>query len=48
MMTIMIDHMLCNRDNTTGLNKVIENIVDINGVFDEKDNIWRPIKLKCE
>ena len=37
MMTIMIDHMLCNRDNTTGLNKVIEKIVDMNGHFDGKD-----------
>ena len=44
----MMDYMLHERNNTMSLNKGIENIVDINGVFDEKDNIWRPIKLKYE
>ena len=36
-MTMMIDRMLCSRDNKVVLDKVIEKVVDINGQFDGKD-----------
>ena len=36
MMTMMMDHMLCERDNTSGLQKAIEKNVDMNDLFNVK------------
>ena len=50
-MVMMMDYLLRERDNTTGLDKAIEKIVDANGCFDGEYVTRyrrRPIKLKCE
>ena len=47
----MMNHMFRERDNTRGLDKAIEKIVDANGCFDGEYVTRyrrRPIKLKCE
>ena len=35
-MTMMMDHMLHERDNMVGVDKAIESIVNTNGHFNEK------------